>query len=185
MEKLIQVRAAVIGSILALAMAGPVIAAVTAPVGVFISPSGEPFWPTAAAPDGFDAWFARVADKDGRIDRARFRADAAQFFHRLDTDGDGVIDGFEIAAYEKSVASVLDIDGQGFATRKGDTIKASSLLDDPEPVSGADTDLNAHITPGEWLAASDRRFDLLDDKHRGWLDHDQLKAKLPEWARKP
>jgi hypothetical protein len=182
-EKLIPMRAAVFGFVLALAMAGPVIAA--AQVGVFISPSGEPFWPTAAAPDGFDAWFARVAGKDGRIDRAAFRADATQFFHHLDADGDGVIDGFEIAAYEKSVAAVLDIDGQGFASRRGDTIKASSLLDDPEPVSSADTALNSHITLAEWLAAADHRFDILDDKHRGWLDHDGLRAKLPDWARKP
>lgn len=152
---------------------------------VFISPSGEPFWPKAGAADGFDAWFARVAGKDGRIDRAGFRADAEQYFHRLDTDGDGVIDGFEIAAYEKSVAAVLDIDGQGFASGGGAAIKAGSLLDDPEPVSGADTALNSHITLAEWLAAADRRFALLDDKGRGWLEHDQLKARLPDWLRKP
>src|SRR5258708_20079320 len=86
-----------------------------APARVFISPSGEPFRPDAAAPDGFEAWFARVdANHDGRIDRAEFRADAARFFKQLDTNGDGVIDGFEVAAYERTLPPHLTTTAQGF-----------------------------------------------------------------------
>ena len=152
-----------------------------APARVFISPSGEPFRPTAAAPDGFEAWFARVnANHDGRIDRAEFRADADQFFKQLDTNGDGVIDGFEIAAYERTVAPELDISGQGFAKGGSSTVGVATLLSEPEPVSGADVNLNSHITLAEWLAAADRRFDLLDTKHQGYLGHDALKALLPK-----
>jgi hypothetical protein len=151
---------------------------------VFVSPSGEPFHPSAAAPDPFEAWFSRVdAKHDGRIDREEFRADATQFFKRLDTNGDGVIDGFEVAAYEKSVAADLDINGQGFAVDPKSRQGPVSLLADPEPVSGADADLNSHISLAEWLAATDRRFDLLDTKHLGYLTREALAARLPKGRR--
>ena len=169
-----------------------ILALIAAPLGltaqtpaarVFISPCGEPFGPSAAAPDGFEVWFARAdSNHDGRLDRAEFEADAVQFFKRLDTNGDGVIDGFEVAAYEKSVAPELGIDGQGFAA--GSKTGAVSLLSDPEPVSGADMALNSRITLAEWLAAADRRFDLLDVKHLGYLTREALAARLPK-GRKP
>jgi hypothetical protein len=149
---------------------------------VFITPAGEPIHPTAAAPDAFANWFGRLdARHEGRIDRAQFRADAEQFFHKLDLNNDGVIDGFEIAAYEKSVAADLDIAGQGFAY--GSSENTISLLSDPEPVSSADLALNAHITLAEWLTVADRRFDLLDAKHQGYLTRERLEAQLPKWFR--
>lgn len=65
---------------------------------LFISPSGEPF----RGPDGFSAWFAQAdADHDGAISRAEFQADAERAFKLYDTDGDGVIGGLEIQAYER------------------------------------------------------------------------------------
>jgi hypothetical protein len=160
------------------------LAAQTAIGRVFVSPSGEPFHPTPAAPDAFGAWFSRVdANHDGRIDRDEFRADAAQFFKRLDTNGDGVIDGFEIAAYEKSVAADLDISGQGFIADPKSRDGPITLLAEPEPVSGADTDLNSHVSLAEWLAATDRRFDLLDVKRLGYLSREALVARLPKGRR--
>ena len=168
------------------ALAFPAVAAAPEPdARVFISPSGEPFRPDASAPDGFEAWFARVdANHDGRIDRSEFRADAEQFFKRLDTDHDGVIDGFEVAAYEKTVAPELDISGQGFARGGSSTIDTFSLLSDPEPVSSADVSLDSRITMTEWLQAADRRFDMLDAKHLGVLTHDELRALLPKPGKK-
>jgi hypothetical protein len=69
--------------------------------GLFISPSGEPF----RGGDGLAVWFAQAdTDHDGSISRAEFEADAERFFHRLDANGDGVIDGFEINAYEQTIA---------------------------------------------------------------------------------
>jgi hypothetical protein len=69
--------------------------------GLFISPSGEPF----RGGDGLAAWFAQAdADHDGAITRAEFEADAERFFHKLDVNNDGQIDGFEINAYEQTVA---------------------------------------------------------------------------------
>jgi Ca2+-binding EF-hand superfamily protein len=153
--------------------------ALAQPARVFVSPSGEPFKTAASAMDGFEAWFARVDAKHaGRIDRDEFRDDAAQFFKVLDTNHDGVIDGFEVAAYEKSVAPELDIGGQGFVHDR--SARVATLLAEPEPVSGADVNLDSRITLAEWLAAADRRFDLLDPKHTGYLTHDALKALLPK-----
>jgi hypothetical protein len=69
--------------------------------GLFISPSGEPF----RGEGGLAAWFAGAdADHDGAITPAEFEADAERFFRRLDANGDGVIDGFEISAYEQTIA---------------------------------------------------------------------------------
>jgi hypothetical protein len=151
------------------------------PARVFISPSGEPFHAGAGAADGFEAWFAQVDTRhDGRIDLGEFRADAARYFKVLDTNNDGVIDGFEVAAYEKSVAPELDIAGQGFARDGKARSDVATLLSEPEPVSGADVNLDSRITLTEWLAAADRRFELLDTKHLGYLTHDGLKALLPK-----
>ena len=86
---------------LATAVLGLALMAQAAPV-VFISPFGEPFRPGARGPIPSMLGFpARRCNHDGRIDRAEFRADAEAFFKKLDTNGDGVIDGFEIAAYER------------------------------------------------------------------------------------
>ena len=41
------------------------------------------------------------------------------------------------------------------------------LLDEPEPVSGADFDLDGRVSLDEWMRAADRRFDLLDADKTG------------------
>lgn len=65
---------------------------------LFVSPSGEPF----RGRGGLDAWFAQAdADQDGSITAAEFQADAARAFKLYDADGDGVIGGLEIQAYER------------------------------------------------------------------------------------
>ena len=72
---------------------------------VFLSPSGEPFRGGRDDPYASAAWFARAdTDHDGRLTLAEFRADALRAFARYDTNGDGVIDAFEIQHYEEAVA---------------------------------------------------------------------------------
>jgi hypothetical protein len=56
------------------------------------------------------------------------------------------------------------------------------LLGEPEPVRGADTNLDGHVTKEEFLAAADRRFKLLDKRHDGKLTLDELPATPAQLA---
>jgi hypothetical protein len=166
---------------------------------LFISPCGQPFRSTPGEADPVDIWFAQVdKNHDGRIDRGEFRADAAAFFRVLDRNHDGVIDSFEVAAYERQMVPEIlggyrgppeggggSGQGQGRGGRHGGGGRASSgaanpatvlqgaapfeLIPSPEPVSAADMNLDGRITLAEFLAAADRRFDLLDNKQQGFL----------------
>jgi hypothetical protein len=72
---------------------------------VFISPSGEPFRAAKDAPYPVDVWFARAdTDHDGALSEAEFVADSVGFFHKIDLNGDGVVDGGEVSAYEQKTA---------------------------------------------------------------------------------
>ena len=72
---------------------------------VFISPSGEPFRGERNDPYPVDAWFNRAdTNHDGALSEAEFVADAIGFFHKLDRNGDGVVDGAELSAYEQETA---------------------------------------------------------------------------------
>ena len=48
------------------------------------------------------------------------------------------------------------------------------LLAEPEPVTAADTDFDGRITQAEFLAAADRRFDILDVKQTGKIAFEDL-----------
>lgn len=61
-----------------------------------------------------------------------------------------------------------------------------SLINEPEPISAADTDVDGKVTLAEWMAITDRRFAKLDYLKTGKLTHDslmhppaKLKAKAP------
>lgn len=49
-----------------------------------------------------------------------------------------------------------------------------SYLDLPEPVAAADADFNRGVSPKEFAAAANARFDLLDANHDGVLTRDEL-----------
>lgn len=72
---------------------------------LFISPAGEPFRAAPGAPYPIADWFAGAdANHDGALTRDEFVADAVRFFGVVDADHNGVIDGFEVAAYEQNIA---------------------------------------------------------------------------------
>ncbi|HMI18605.1 MAG TPA: EF-hand domain-containing protein [Sphingomonas sp.] len=56
----------------------------------------------------------------------------------------------------------------------GEGASRFSYLDLPEPVAAADTDFNRGVSPKEFVAAANERFDLLDANHDGVLTRDEL-----------
>ena len=98
---------------------------------VFFSPMGEPFHGGPTDPYAARAWFdgANLAH-DGHLTEAEFVKDADRFFDRLDTNHDGVIDGFEVADYEKLVAPEIQPNVGGL--RAGEGMDASLGLPDGE-----------------------------------------------------
>ena len=167
---------------------------------LFISPAGEPFRAPAGAPYPVAAWLSGAdADHDGAVSRDEFVADAARFFAILDTDKDGVIDGFEVSAYERNIAPeiLLGADmvsgggrrgppdggpgGDGPPRRRGGLIGGAlqgatpyALLAEPQPVMGADADFNRRISRDEALKAARSRFSLLDTDKDGFLRVEEL-----------
>ena len=162
---------------------------------LFISPSGEPF----RGEDGLAAWFSGAdADHGGALTLDEFRDDALRFFKRLDTDDDAQIDGPENTVYETKIApEITRLDfgpggpGGGPPPGKRPLIRKIdrhaqprtgaarfSLLNEPQPVRGADADLNQRVSRDEWAKAARRRFELLDTDQDGKLILDALRPRL-------
>lgn len=161
-------------------------------VQLFISPSGEPF----RGQDGLTDWFAGAdADKDGALTLAELRADAMRFFKVLDANGDGQIDGAENGVYETKIAPEITrldlVGGHGGPPGKKPLIRKIDrkaqprtgaarfgLLNEPQPVRGADADLNQRVSSEEWAKAARRRFELLDTDQDGKITPEQLRPRL-------
>ena len=90
---------------------------------LFISPCGEPFRSKAGEAYPVVVWFARTdTNKDGKIDRKEFEADAEQFFHKLDVNKDGIVTDYVINFYEKRlVPEILSgLQGSSFTYGAGE-----------------------------------------------------------------
>jgi Ca2+-binding EF-hand superfamily protein len=168
---------------------------------LFISPMGEPFRGKGDE-DQIVRWFRQAdSDRDGKLLRAEFAADAERFFKLLDQNGDGEIAGAEIDRYEYELApeiSGLRFQGPGADAPPRDrptgkrpdkktrqamarlaALQGASrygILDIPEPVTAADVEMNGRVTRQEFLAAADQRFTMLDTDKDGKLAF----AELPE-----
>ena len=167
---------------------------------VFISPAGEPFRADPGQPYPVALWLSGAdADHDGVLTREEFVADSLRFFDRLDTDRSGVLDGFEVSAYERDIAPEIvqasampqqappsggdGPDGEGPRPRRdgglGNMLLGATpyaLLAEPQPVMGADADFNRRITRDEATRAANARFKLLDKDGDGRL----TLAELPQ-----
>lgn len=181
---------------LTLAAAAPAMASRASVANIFFSPSGEPFRGADKDDYAVALWFAKAdANKDGAISKEEFRADALRFFAVLDLNKDGKLDSVEVRNYEQKIApevlarsfdtgDVRKKDGPVDIQPHGDTrlgnVKTDvdmgqnrqgagffSFLDEPEPLTAADTDFNNKITREEWIAAANRRFGRLDPEGVG------------------
>lgn len=191
-----------VASILTLiATAGQATASPSAPITVtghawapFISPMGEPFRLREAGDDPLGRWFhAADRNQDGLLTSAEMEADADRFFATLDSNHDGEIGPEELVAYEWEVAPEIQVNskwrrspGQPAAEAKrgrgDDRLQGAAryaLLNIPEPVAGADADLNRAISSAEFRQAAATRFQLLDTARRGSLTLPALAALLP------
>jgi hypothetical protein len=159
---------------------------------LFISPAGEPFRAPPKAPYPVETWFSGAdANHDGALNREEFVADALRFFAVLDTDHNGVIDGFEVSAYENRIAPEiiggpppaslrrgrmgLGQDGgepprrarQGASVLQGAALYG--LIAEPQPVMASDGDFDRRVTRDEAAKAAKTRFALLDKDKDGFL----------------
>lgn len=156
---------------------------------VFISPSGEPFRAPLSDAYPVGAWFARAdANQDRALSAEEFTADQLAFFDKLDTDKDGVIDGFESSEYERSVAPEVAAEPAGRRRGRGSWIFGRpekprrelrgaghyGLLDDPLPTRSPDTNFDFRVTRDELNAAAARRFEALDKDSDGKIAWDEL-----------
>lgn len=140
---------------------------------LFVSPSGEPFRTAGDQPYPSATWFAKAdADRDGRLTRAEFRADAERWFKALDANGDAQISMPEVTRWEEDLVPEVTRPsfagggppgrrGQGADTRRAGAA-AYSLINEPHPIRGADEDFSMTVSEAEWRRAADRRFALLD-----------------------
>jgi EF hand len=174
----------------------------------FLSPMGEPFRGTISG-DGLVDWFGQAdRNHDGSLSVDEMQADAERFFAALDTNHDGEIDPDEVTNYETVIAPEVHGEPQSMYAPKpdgdanaggmipgagddGSDIPLSgglqgpegggrfALLNIPEPVTAADTDLSRGITLAEFRKAAFDRFGLLDTNHAGRLTLPQLQAMRP------
>jgi hypothetical protein len=77
---------------------------------------------------------------------------------------------------DRSGADKAETKPDAKARRQGRGI--AQLINEPEPVTGADFNLDSHITLAEWMTATDQRFDMLDAAKSGRLTLEALRARL-------
>ena len=114
----------------------------------YMSLMGEMFRTNDAKQAPFDQWF-KLADQDGDggISRLEFRGDAEAFFATLDSNGDKVIDGDEMAEYELMAPGKTRAAGGGAQ-------KASSGRPTPKSSAPVEKGQVALVTTGDAPSAS-------------------------------
>ena len=145
--------------------------------GLFVSPAGIVYRPTADGRLPFQAWFAEVdTNHDGFIDWAEFHADFMRAFELLDANHDGEIGPDEIGQYEAVTFPEMTATGSG-ALHYG-------LLAITHPLMSADANFNRGIDRAEWeQAAAVRWAALTQGRPGGRLSLADVTALRQEQAR--
>lgn len=179
---------------MALLMTAAAAAAQEAGARLFVSPMGEPFLGSDAAPPDM-AWFdAADANHDAWLSVAEMRGDAARYYKLLDTDRSGEIDPVEIERYEIEIAREIALRDRGVQSGSGgleanpfagmpegparyvgkDGAAPFNYFGLPEPVASADANFNRGVSGSEFLRAAEQRFAMLDTNHDGAIERGEL-----------
>ncbi len=165
-------RNGMIAGAVLLGAAGAVMAADDELNNLFVSPCGEPFMGPVSKAYPVVQWFERVdANKDGKIDKAEFTADAEAFFKRLDINADGMLTSDEIYVYEHKI--VPEILNRGSASLKSGIIRVS-MQDLSTVGSIANSMPNVSVDPGGSRTTETQEKDA--------ADQDKLRAALAQGA---
>lgn len=148
-------------------------------------------------------------NRDGLLAVDEMRADAERFFALLDGNEDGRIDSEERMTYEAEITPEVQVNSRWMRTRQEIAAEVRSdqsprrdprqwdrdidgyqidglqgaarygLLNLPEPVAGADANLDRYVSLDEFRRAAEYRFELLDGDHAGRLTLKGLEVLLP------
>ena len=168
---------------------------------LFISPAGKPFRAAPGQPYPVADWFADAdRDRDGTLTRDELRADSEAWFRSLDVNTDGLIDMPEVSRWEEDLAPEITRSPRGGSGNPRDRTTALgrnelnthrqgagpySIINEPHPIRGADTDFSYSVSALEFRAASDRRFSLLDADGDGKVVLGDLRRTLVQGAAPP
>ena len=167
---------------------------------LFISPAGKPFRAAPGRPYPVADWFAEAdKDRDTVLTRDELRADAQAWFQVLDANADGQIDMPEVTRWEEDlVPEITRTAGGGGGPRDRRTVLGRnelntarqgagpySVINEPHPIRGADTDFSYSVSAAEFRAAADRRFGLLDKDGDGKVAFGDLRRTLVQGAGPP
>lgn len=129
-------------------LCGLVTVAGQAKTAVYLSLMGEPFWTDERGKAPFDQWLEMAdRDGDGGVTKAEFWSDADAFFDSLDTSGDGIIDGDEMAEYEQLAPGKTRAAGGG-------AVLPSSARPKPRPSSPVEKGQVAIVSAGNVPSAT-------------------------------
>ncbi|HEX7799028.1 MAG TPA: hypothetical protein VF402_01680 [Asticcacaulis sp.] len=165
---------------------------------VFFSPSGQPFRAAPDKPYPSVDWFnAADANHDGKISHDEFVADAMRFFDMLDVNHDGYINSPENTRYETQIAPEIqrvdpriqqpknithndddaatqDMPNGGRYLKQIVGASQYGLIDEPQPIRGADANFDFRVSKAEWLTATNQRFAILGRNGDGYITPDEL-----------
>jgi Ca2+-binding EF-hand superfamily protein len=149
------------------------------PFRTFYSPNGEVLnggsLGKPSCPDAMTSWFNRAdTDRDGKLTREEFFADARRQFAVMDLDHDGIITPSELDRYrdpfsppqEKRPTNRNDR-SRGNQDRGRNSLTAG---DTPDPVMAADIRLRNVVEMQDFLFHAEKVFASLDKKRDGALD---------------
>ena len=170
-----------------------------------VSPLGEPLSAPTRDAEAYLAtmrdWFARTdTNKDGKLSRAEFTAEAARVFPLYDLNHDGYVTSFELTQYRVNLPSHtppadtgrrlkparVDLTPDEAATVRPNGRGRPDYRIGIDPVMAADSNTDFRVTPEELQVEAERRFTVMDKNADGAISLpeflEQAEGPLRAWA---